>query len=132
MTTNPKVTASRIGGAYTLSRGPRLQPFQFEGEILAEVESYATDPKGHKDASGFVSHRAAIYRTRRGTIVTEVSSVDHTGQRAGIADVFGSLGEACEWFRPGSLTTQLMQKLSQRESEIIDKMRPAVYPMADT
>lgn len=120
MTTDPKLNASRIGDTYTLSRGPQLRAFQFEGEILAEVESNSDDLKDRKDVPGFVSHRAAIYRTRRGTVVTEVSSADHTGQRAGIADVFGSLDDAIEWFRPGPLTTELLKKLGLERPQIVE------------
>lgn len=124
--TNQKLPAPAISGTYTLSRGPRLRPFQFEGEIIAEVENDATDPNGRNNEHGRVSLRAAIYRTRKGTIVTEISSLDHTGGRTGKADVFGSLDDACEWFRPGPLTTELLEKLGRWQPEIIEQAQDVV------
>lgn len=100
---------------HTLSRGLDLRPLQFEGEIIAEVEKDSTERSGYRNALGPVSYRAAIYKTRGGKFVAEFSSVDHDGARTGKADVFGTLDEACDWFRPGPFTTELLKKLGRRE-----------------
>lgn len=97
-----------------------MRPLQFEGELIAEAEKDATDRNGRKNERGPVNHRAAIYKTRKGTFVTEFSTVDHIGERTGKADVFGSLDEACDWFRPGPLTTELLKKLGRWGPEIIE------------
>lgn len=116
----PKMTASGPYGTYTLPRGLNMRPLQFEGELIAEAEKGATDRNGRRNERGPVSHRAAIYKTRKGTYVTEFSTVDHTGKRTGKADVFGSLDEACDWFRPGPLTTELLKTLGRWGPEIIE------------
>jgi len=115
-----KVTLPGIHSSYTLSRGPDVRPLQFEGEIIAEVEKDTADRSGYRNALGPVSYRAAVYRTRGGKFVTEFSSADHTGARTGKADVFGTLDEACDWFRPGPLTTELLKKLGRWGPEIIE------------
>lgn len=97
-----------------------MRPLQFEGELITEAEKDATDRNGRRNERGPVNHRAAIYKTRKGTFVTEFSTVDHTGERTGKADVFGSLDEACDWFRPGPLTTELLKKLGRWGPEIIE------------
>lgn len=117
---SPKICSGEIHGTYTLSRGPNLRPFQFEGKLIAEAERDATDRNGRRNERGPVSHRAAVYRTRGGTFVTEFSSLDHAGERAGKAAVFGSLDEASDWFRPGPLTTELLKKLGRWGPEIIE------------
>jgi hypothetical protein len=117
---NLKVTVPGVHGSYTLSRGPNLRPFQFEGELIAEAEKDAIDRNGRRNERGPVSHRAAIYRTRKGTFVTEFSTLDHTGARTGKADVFSNLDEACDWFRPGPLTTELLKRLGRWEPEVIE------------
>src|SRR6185312_3007718 len=88
-----KAPVPGIHGSYTLSRGPNLRPLQFEGELVAEAEKDAINRNGRRNERGPVTHRAAIYKTRRGTFVTEFSSLDHTGKRTGKADAFGSLDE---------------------------------------
>lgn len=117
---SPKASAAGLHGTFTLPRGPNMRPLQFEGELIAEAEKEATDRNGRRNERGPVSHRAAIYRTRKGTLVTEFSTVDHTGKRTGKADVFGSLDEACDWFRRGPLTTELLKKLDRWGPEIIE------------
>lgn len=116
----PKATAPGVYGTYTLPRGPNMRPLQFEGELIAEAEKDATDRNGRRNERGPVNHRAAIYKTRKGTFVTEFSTGNHTGERTGKADVFGSLDEACDWFRPGPLTTELLKKLGRWGPEIIE------------
>ncbi len=97
-----------------------MRPLQFEGELIAEAEKDATDRNGRRNERGPASHRAAIYRTRGGTFVAEFSSLDHAGGRAGKADVFGSLDDACDWFRAGPLTMELLKKLGRWGPEIIE------------
>ena len=91
-------------------------PLQFEGTIVAEVQ------KLNAKANGLgVVHRAAIYKTRGGKFVSEFSTDEcGNGERTGKADVFGTLDEACDWFRPGSLTTELLKKLDRWQPEIIE------------
>lgn len=103
---------------YTLLRGPDMRPLQFEGQIVGEVER----DSGKSNAKGLSPvHRAAIYRTRGGKYVSEFSTVDSgNGERTGKADVFGTLNEACDWFRPGPLTTELLKRLGRWEPEIIE------------
>ena len=122
-TRNPDGSITIVPGnhdIYTLSRGPDVRPLQFEGELIAEAEKEATDRNGRRNERGPVNHRAAIYRTRGGRFVTEFSSVDHTGERTGKADVFGTVDEACDWFRPGPLTTELLKKLGRWGPEIVE------------
>jgi len=110
------VTISGAGNTYTLSRGSDMRPLQFEGQIIGEVER----DSGKGVALGSAVHRAAIYKTRGGKFVSEFSTMDVTGERTGKADVFGTLDEACDWFRPGPLTTELLKKLGRWEPEIIE------------
>jgi hypothetical protein len=101
-----------VTNTFTLSRGPDMRPLQFEGEIIAEAE---------KDSGkGSAAYRAAIYRTRGGKFVSEFSTVDAACTRSGKADVFGTLDEACDWFRPGPLTTELLKRLGRWGPEIIE------------
>jgi hypothetical protein len=99
---------------FTLTRGENLRPLQFRGEVLAEV----VEEKDARTLGGAgivrVSHRVAIYRTASGgKFVTEFSSLDARGDRIGTAGVFDTLDAACDWFRRGALTTELMKKLGR-------------------
>jgi len=96
-----KVTIPGMNSSYTLSRGPDVRPLQFEGVVIAEVERDSADRNGYRNVFGPQRHRAAVYKTRGGKFVAEFSTVDHAGERSGKADVFGTLDEACDWFRPG-------------------------------
>lgn len=117
---NLKVTVPGMhGSTYVLPRGSDVRPLQFEGEVVAEVERDGSE-RGPTPRSFVTSYRAAIYKTRGGKFVTEFSSVNNTGDRTGKADVFGTLDEACEWFRPGPLTTELLKKLRRWEPEVIE------------
>lgn len=98
---------------FTLTRGSDLRPLQFDGQVVAEVDRRGATAL-HEE------HRAAIYKTRGGKFVSEFSSLGHSGERTGRADVFGTLNEACDWFRPGPLTTELLKKLGRWEPEIIE------------
>jgi hypothetical protein len=87
-----------------------MRPLQFHGEIVGAVER----DSGKGTIHGPVVHRAAIYKTRGGKFVSEFSTADYSnGEKSGKADVFGTLDEACEWFRPGPLTTELLKKLAR-------------------
>jgi hypothetical protein len=123
---------------YTLSRGADVRPLQFEGEIVAEVER-PTNHRGVRDRNVCEpdSYRAAIYKTRAGRFIAEFSTVSDRyvvdtvntplserrplpPQRDGKAEVLDSLDAACDWFRPGPLTTELLKKLGRWGPEIID------------
>ena len=94
---------------FTLSRGRKESPLQFDGEILAEVQTFGV-------AAGY---RAAIYKTRDGNFITEFSliSMPHlTGgepERGGRAAAFDTLDAACAWFQPGRLTTRLLKQVGK-------------------
>lgn len=115
---------------YTVSRGENIRPLQFEADLLGAVET------GHGPQSS-ATYRAAIYKTRGGKYVAEFSTakilyaVDtvHTPvserkpisvERDGKAEVFDSLDAACDWFRPGPLTTRLLKNLGKWGPEIIE------------
>lgn len=102
---------------FTLSRGPDERPLQFDGEVLAEVET----PAG--GAGGVL--RAAIYRTKSGQHVAEFSRQTEGSERAGKAAVFETLDEAVAWFRPGKLTVLLLKQLGRWQPESLDEIASA-------
>jgi hypothetical protein len=102
---------------YTLPRGENVRAIRFDGEVIGAVED--------KGAGGM--YRAAIYTTRGGKFVTEFSSLltactvnGQKPERDGKAEVFDTLDAACDWFRPGRLTTELMKQLGRWEPETIE------------
>lgn len=115
-----KVTVPGFENRFELSRGPDVRPLQFEGDVLAEVER-GSNQRGIRERNIFDPdvYRAALYKTRGGKFITEFSTL-RGDERDGKAEVFESLDAACEWFRPGPLTTELLKKLGRWQPEIIE------------
>jgi hypothetical protein len=102
----------------------RNRPLEFDGRLLAEVNEPAH--------GGAVMLRAAIYETRGGKFVNELTrfevepGVDYGDAKPPYlfakAEVFDSRDIAAMWFRTkgGRLTERLMQQLGDVESEFID------------
>lgn len=94
---------------FTLYRGHKERPLQFDGEVLAEAHTMGVS----------AVYRAAIYKTCNGSFVTEFSLVSMPQliggdpEREGRAAVLDSLDAACGWFRPGPLTTKLLRQLER-------------------
>lgn len=88
---------------YTVGRGPKLRPFEFDGTVVAEAQDD--------------DYRAAIYRTKGGKYVTEFLVRTNDKSKA---DVHETLDAAVGWFKPGWLTIELLKILGRWEPEFIE------------
>ncbi len=100
---------------FTLYRGHKERPLQFDGEMLAEAQTYGVA----------VGYHAAIYRTRDGHFVSALSLISMpqltsgAPERESEAAVFTSLAAACAWFRSRRLTGRLLSQIASRFPDII-------------
>ncbi len=101
---------------FTLYRGHKEHPLQFDGERLAEAQTYGVA----------VGYHAAIYRTRDGQFISALSLISMpqltsgAPERESEAAVFASLAAACAWFRSRRLTGRLLSQIASRCPDIIE------------
>ncbi len=102
-------------GHFTVYRGHKECPLQFDGEVLAEAQISGV-------AAGY---RAAVYKTRDGNFISEFSLISMPylpgGDPAmeGKVAVFNSLDAACAWFRSGPLPAKLMKQVGKWSPDLI-------------
>ncbi len=101
---------------FTLYRGHKERPLQFEGELLAEAQTYGVA----------VGYHAAVYRTRDGHFISALSLISMpqltsgAPERESEAALFTSLAAACAWFRSRRLTGRLLSQIASRCPGIIE------------
>ncbi len=94
---------------FTLYSGHKARPLQFDGEIVAEVQTVGVA----------AVYRAAIYKRPDGSFVSEYSLICMPQLTGGDpkweseAAAFATLDGACAWFRPGLLTRKLLRKVKR-------------------